>query len=242
MATWQDVSARKVSARDAAIPREWVLETPPAGGAEGDTGNVMSVPRTCGILSPAEVAITETPADVLVSRMVGGQLTSEAVTIAFCKRAAVAQQLVNCLTEIMFDDAIRAAKDIDAEFKRTGKPKGVLHGLPVSLKDNIDVKGYDSSTGLVNRVGDTATEDAALVVALRNAGAVFHCKTNVPTGMVSDLSITRGWSEAEHYLLPSSPLTRRSWQSHTTTYGGTPPTLITGDTHAAARRAARRRC
>ena len=56
---------------------------------------VINVPRQCGLLSEAEIDITESDAISLINKLASGQLSSVAVTTAFCKRAAVAHQLVN---------------------------------------------------------------------------------------------------------------------------------------------------
>jgi amidase len=119
--------------------------------------------------------------------MLAGVYTSEVVTAAFCKRAAIAQQLTNCLTEIFFAQALVAARALDAEYRRTGIAAGKLHGLPVSLKDNCNVPGVDSSNGFISYcntpMGEEDTADLARV--MRQAGAILYCKTNIPTGMVS---------------------------------------------------------
>ena len=61
--------------------------------------------------------------------MASGDLTSVEVTTAFCKRAAIAQQLTNCLTEIFFYEGIARARELDAEFKKSGKPVGPVRGF-----------------------------------------------------------------------------------------------------------------
>lgn len=87
--SWETIAANKRAARDALIPAAWLITV--------DDGllDVTGVPRTCGALSPDEIKITETEAPKLVEQMIGRQLTSEAVVTAFCKRAAIAQQLVS---------------------------------------------------------------------------------------------------------------------------------------------------
>lgn len=87
---WEQIAAEKRAARDALIPKEWNI----GGSIASEVVDVMDVPARCGILSPAELDITETDATTLVKLMVNNSLTSEAVTTAFCKRAAIAQQLV----------------------------------------------------------------------------------------------------------------------------------------------------
>ncbi|TXT06916.1 uncharacterized protein COLE_06247 [Cutaneotrichosporon oleaginosum] len=153
----------------------------------------MDIPATCGVLSPQEVEITETPASELVKRLLSRELSSESVVTAFCKRAAIAQQLTNCLTEIWFDAAIAEARAIDAEYARTGTPRGSLHGLPVSLKDNVNVKGHDTTIGYIAYCGQPAAADAVLAQAFRAAGAVLFCKTNVPTAMLMAETYNNVW-------------------------------------------------
>jgi amidase len=46
-----------------------------------------------------------------------------------------AQEQSNILTEILFEDAMRRAKELDEELERTGEVRGPLHGVPVSLKE-----------------------------------------------------------------------------------------------------------
>jgi len=55
-----------------------------------------------------------------------------------------------------------------------------LHGLPITVKDNIEVAGTDSTLGIQARVGQPAQKDAVVVQELRHAGAILLGKTNVP--------------------------------------------------------------
>ena len=54
---------------------------------------------------------------------------------------------VNCPTEIYVDRALQWAADLDAYLKEHGRVKGPLHGLPVSLKDQIPIKGLETTMG-----------------------------------------------------------------------------------------------
>lgn len=87
--TWQDLAANKKAHVSDAIPPEWRLKTTPS------TDSVMSVPKESGILTDQELAITESSAADLVKDLASGKLSSVAVTTAFCKRAALAHQLVS---------------------------------------------------------------------------------------------------------------------------------------------------
>lgn len=90
----------------------------------------------------------------------------------------------NCLTEIFFNEGIARAKEIDAEYAKTGQPAGPLHGLPVSLKDNFNIKGYDTTVGFVAWCNEPQQHDSEMTTLMRESGAVLYCKTNVPTAMV----------------------------------------------------------
>lgn len=68
--------------------------------------------------------------------------------------------------------------------EKTGQVVGPFHGLPISLKDNFNVVGKDSTVGFVSKVGQPATYNATLVDMLEELGAVRYCKTNVPTAMM----------------------------------------------------------
>ena len=62
--------------------------------------------------------------------------------------------------------------------------KGPLHGVPISIKDNVSITGYDSTTGISIRIDMPAAEDAALLAALRGLGAIPFCITNIPQTML----------------------------------------------------------
>lgn len=85
--SWSEIAAAKVAARDALIPEQWRIPVT-------DALNVIDIPKTCRVLSPGEIEITETPAPTLVRKILREELRSYDVTLAFCKRAAIAQQLV----------------------------------------------------------------------------------------------------------------------------------------------------
>ncbi|KAF2431484.1 amidase [Tothia fuscella] len=182
--TWKDISKRKKAEQADRIPKVWLL--PKAFEPSANINNVLDVPRKCGILSPGELEITEAhDATSLIEQLSTGKLKSVDVVTAFCKRAAIAHQLTNCLTEIIFKDAIKRAKTLDSHFQQHGKPVGPLHGLPISLKDTFKIPGYDSSIGIAQFAFKPATTPSALVQLLLNAGAVLYCKTNIPQTLMA---------------------------------------------------------
>ncbi len=180
--SWREIAAEAQARLKKSIPQEWQVaenKLPPDSRID-----VTGFPSESGILSQHELHITEQLAVDIVKNLATGKWTSEEVTIAFCKRASIAHQLVNCLTTTMFDDAIKRAKELDKHFAATGKTVGPLHGLPISLKDCFNVPGHPTSVGFTAWALDPVQEESTIVSFLRQAGAVFYVKTNVPTSMM----------------------------------------------------------
>ncbi|OAL01996.1 acetamidase [Phaeosphaeriaceae sp. SRC1lsM3a] len=188
IADWQELAKSKRESVAARIPKDWLLpENLTAQYTETSNISVLDVPRACGILTEQELAITENyDATALVELMTSKKLKSIDVVTAFCKRAAIAQQCINCLTEIMFDEALARARECDAYLEKEGRPIGPLHGLPISLKDSFNVKGTQATIGYVSFISHPpAAGNSALVDLLANAGAVFYVKTNLPMTMMT---------------------------------------------------------
>lgn len=97
---WQEAAAVKRRERQASIPEGWllsqsVLEGIPLGPESGTDVLALDLPRKCGLLTELDLAITETySCRDLLQKLAAEELTSTQVTLAFCKRAAIAQQLV----------------------------------------------------------------------------------------------------------------------------------------------------
>jgi amidase len=97
MAAWETIAAEYQKEAAAKIPREWLLPTKITGSiSSSSTENVLGIPRTCGLLSVEEIDLTENYDAVTLSEyLASGKVSSLSVTTAFCKRAAIAQQLVS---------------------------------------------------------------------------------------------------------------------------------------------------
>jgi amidase len=151
IADWNALAASKREASMKKIPSAWELSSSLTSQfLPTSTLNVLDVPRTCGLLSERELQLTENyDATALIELMTTGQVKSLDVVKAFCKRAAIAQQCVSCLTEIMFEEAVARARECDEFLEREGRPIGPLHGLPVSLKVLFTYTSYPSSGHLI---------------------------------------------------------------------------------------------
>jgi amidase len=135
MTDWQSRAADKRSRIASSIPSEWnIPSTIP------DDKATFDYPSTSGVLSAQELELTGLSATELVQKLSNGEVKSVDITLAFCKRAAVAQALTNCVHEFFPESALKQAKDLDDYFEKNGKVVGPLHGLPISLKDQLRVK------------------------------------------------------------------------------------------------------
>ncbi|NXX77026.1 VDHAP protein, partial [Urocolius indicus] len=86
---------------------------------------------------------------------------------------------VNCVT-----DFIHGCEDQLQKLKQQ-KEKGLLYGIPVSIKDHINCKGHISSGGLVKFLGQVKEEDSVIVQVLKSQGAIPFVKTNIPQTMIN---------------------------------------------------------
>ncbi|XAO27235.1 hypothetical protein I312_106077 [Cryptococcus bacillisporus CA1280] len=114
--------------------------------------------------------------------------TAERVMVAFIRAACAAQRKTNCLTEVLFREALDEAKRLDKEFFETGKAEGDFWGLPSSFKDTFNIKGVDSSIGVSPycfQPTEDASQEGALVKLFRAAGGIPFCKTNIPQTLLS---------------------------------------------------------
>lgn len=91
----------------------------------------------------------------------------------------------NCIAHVMFSEAIKQAQELDDYFGTTGNLKGPLHGLPISVKEHIFLKGTPATSGLVAWKDNISEDDALIVKIFREAGAIFHVKTTNPQTLMS---------------------------------------------------------
>ncbi|KAL2820994.1 amidase signature domain-containing protein [Aspergillus cavernicola] len=188
---WKALADAKCQSTLNTIPSKWRIQEPipPAAELRDVTGSYIQQ-----FLTPREIEITELDAFDIAEKTTTGEWAAVEVTEAFCHRAAIAHQLVNCLHEVFFDAAIEDARKLDAYFAQHRQPLGPLHGLPISLKDQFHVKGVETTMGYVGWIGafqglkNDARQgvfESELVRELRALGAVLYCKTSVPATLMS---------------------------------------------------------
>src|SRR6185503_1377739 len=114
-----------------------------------------------------------------VGRLVASKaLTSEAVTERCLERITEQNRTLNAFVSVLDDDAVAQAKKADQEIA-SGGYRGPLHGIPISLKDIIDLRNVPTTAASRVRDGHIARRDATVVSRLRQAGAIFIGKTNL---------------------------------------------------------------
>ncbi|KAK1252279.1 hypothetical protein MKX08_003466 [Trichoderma sp. CBMAI-0020] len=142
--------------------------------------DVTSVPRSSDLMTDAELQLTEDyDATALLERLAAKKITAVELLAAFRKRATIAQQCTNCLTELL-PEAIYDAEACDQHLAMTGRLMGPLHGIPLSLKNQIGVKSHLTNAGFVTWINNTSKDDAAIVKTFRKLGAVVFARTNQP--------------------------------------------------------------
>lgn len=72
---------------------------------------------------------------------------------------------------------------LDTVYK-TGSRLTPLHGVPVTFKDQFNIRGLDTTLGYVGRANKPATADAAIVQILEQLGCVVLAKTNLPQSIM----------------------------------------------------------
>jgi amidase len=136
-----------------------------------------------------------------------GRITSEEVVQAHIDRMRATNTAINAVVVDLSAQAIEAARAADRTRKQ-GTSLGKLHGVPVSIKINIDVEGQANSNGVVGFKNNIAPGDSPVTANLKNAGAIIIGMTNTP-----EFSM-RGFTSN-----PLHGLTKNPWD-HAITCGG----------------------
>ncbi len=108
-----------------------------------------------------------------------GEVTSREVARAHLGRIEEVNSALNAVVEVRESEVLEAADAADAH-QRSGGSLGVLHGVPFTVKTNLDVSGYATTQGTAAYRDVVATRDAPIVERLRAAGAVVLARTNMP--------------------------------------------------------------
>jgi amidase len=107
------------------------------------------------------------------------QISAREALASCLARLEAVNPKVNAVVDLFAEEAFAAADKCDAAVKAHA-PLGPLHGVPVTIKINVDYKGRATTNGVVAFKDAIASEDSATVRSLRNAGAVIFGRTNTP--------------------------------------------------------------
>lgn len=109
------------------------------------------------------------------------ELSAVEVVEAHLRRIEAVNPALNAVVHLDSDGALAAAQAADAALaNRSADAVGPLHGVPVTIKDNLDVAGMPCTGGTLGRRDWVPAEDATVVARLRAAGAIVLGKTNLP--------------------------------------------------------------
>ncbi|GEQ69504.1 hypothetical protein JCM33374_g3176 [Metschnikowia sp. JCM 33374] len=135
-------------------------------------------------LSPHEKQVTDLEAVVLAEKIAAGEYSAVEVFHAYAKRAVIAHQLTNCAMELFLEEGLKRAHELDEHFKQHGTVVGPLHGLPISLKEHLDVKNKVTHSSYVGWLDRVSPETSTTVQSLYDSGAVFYVRTSEPQGLM----------------------------------------------------------
>jgi aspartyl-tRNA(Asn)/glutamyl-tRNA(Gln) amidotransferase subunit A len=117
-------------------------------------------------------------------------------------RIAADNARLNAFILVTADQARRDAAHADQEIA-AGRDRGLLHGVPYSVKDLFDVAGLPTTAASRVRDGHRATADAPAVAAMRAAGAVLVGKTNLHEFAFGTTNEESAFGPARHPLDPT---------------------------------------
>ncbi len=107
------------------------------------------------------------------------EVTSREVVTAHLKRIAAVNPAINAVTVTLTDSALEAAEAADRALAAGGEV-GPLHGVPMSVKENIDLMGSATTQGIVAMEQAMPSLDSPQVAQLKAAGAIPFARTNLP--------------------------------------------------------------
>src|SRR6476660_2217140 len=158
-------------------------------------------------------------ASELAQRMARRQLSSVEAVDAHLARIDEVNPALNALVRVLADEA-RAGAILADKRLAAGESVGPLHGVPFTVKENIDMAGLPTTWGVPALAKAVAPVDAPVVERMRAAGAIPIARTNLP-----DMALRVHTDSSLHGL------TRNPWHPGRTaggSSGGEPAALATG--------------
>ncbi|VZH95843.1 unnamed protein product [Fusarium fujikuroi] len=180
---WQQKAAEARAHRDASLAK---VEPPLKGVPAVEQLPKNSLELVPHVLTPREIEITESyTVTELLQVLRERKISVEEVTRAFLRRAALCQAAgelqINCVTELLWDQAIARAKHLDS----LPSPQGALFGLPISTKEHLGMIGENvtSNASFAAWVGKPHGSNL-LFDSLWAEGCVFFARTTQPQAIM----------------------------------------------------------
>jgi len=153
--------------------------------------NQNQLPINWGL--PGKVALPKEEKDIafmtvadLSTLVRNRKITSEKLTRIYLKRLKTYSDTLECLISLLEDEAIKKARQMDAEIKR-GIYRGPLHGIPYGVKDLFAVKGTKTTWGAMPYKDQIIGETATVVDKLDKSGAVLIAKFSMGALAMGDV-------------------------------------------------------
>jgi aspartyl-tRNA(Asn)/glutamyl-tRNA(Gln) amidotransferase subunit A len=132
----------------------------------------------------------------------GGETTAEMATERCLAVIRDRDPSINAFIRVMADEAREAARLADREL-RAGRDRGPLHGVPISIKDILDIAGLPTTAASHVRREHVASRDATVITRLRDAGAVMVGKTNLHEFALGTTNEESAYGPVHHPLDPN---------------------------------------
>ncbi len=127
--------------------------------------------------------LTRWPGHQLARSIAAGEVSARETVEAYIARIEQVDPKLNAVVVRLFDEARTAARLAD-DARDRGETLGLLHGVPITIKECFHVAGTASTSGIRRFANERIAVDGPLVTRLRRAGAIVLGKTNVPQLML----------------------------------------------------------
>jgi len=127
-------------------------------------------------------------ASEIASRVAKREISATEVTEHSLQRLQQVNPQINAVVQQMPDAALASARAVD-DLLAAGEPAGILAGVPVTIKVNIDQQGFANTNGIRIQQAHMAEQDSPVVTNLREAGAIIVGRTNTPAFRCAGLRV-----------------------------------------------------
>lgn len=128
---------------------------------------------------PIEQELWRWSAVQLAAAIRGRRITAHEATVSTLKRIAEVNSVINAYAEVLTQESLEAADAADRAVAE-GRDLGCLHGVPVSIKINVDQAGHATTNGVPALRDHVAAEDSPVVAHWRRSGAIIVGRSNTP--------------------------------------------------------------